>query len=259
MSIKIQCPNCGKRSSVHQRMVGRQMRCPSCEELIQIPTAEQIEEARRRKRAAAESAAAGVTLPHGGNQSGASAALASAEEIPWAAAIPVASQPAGQGSELEGRSDDSGFEPLPIGGRGKREETEMDMTPMVDVTFLLLIFFMVTASFALQKSIAMPRQQSDAPSSQPVEEPQDELDQVTVQIDEFGAFLVLAATWEREVAGKPSLVSALREAQPSSGGGARLVIECHEAAKLQSLVDAMDAGTISGYGELQVTQVDGFN
>lgn len=157
-------------------------------------------------------------------------------------------------------TEDRGFEPLPIGGRGNRHETEMDMTPMVDVTFLLLIFFMVTASFALQKSIAMPRQQSEAPSTQPVEQEQDELDQVTVQIDEYGAFLVLAPTWERDVAGKPSLVSALREAKQSSGGGGvRLVIECHEAAKLQSLVDAMDAGTICDYEELQITQVDGFN
>ena len=29
----------------------------------------------------------------------------------------------------------------------------MDMTPMVDVTFLLLIFFMITAAFNLQKSM----------------------------------------------------------------------------------------------------------
>lgn len=227
------------------------MRCPSCDSLVQIPTAEQIAEARRQKQLAAEAGARD------------SKALAAADAIPWAAAIPVAAKAdgmgEGQGSGENERNEDTGFEPLPIGGRGKREETELDMTPMVDVTFLLLIFFMVTASFALQKSIAMPRQQSDAPSSQPVEQPPDELDQITVQIDEFGAFLVLAASWEREVAGKPSLVSALREAQPSSGGGARLVIECHEAAKLQTLVDAMDAGTIAGYSELQVTQVDGFN
>ncbi len=36
------------------------------------------------------------------------------------------------------------------------EFDEMDLTPMVDVTFLLLIFFMITASFSLQKSIQVP-------------------------------------------------------------------------------------------------------
>ena len=45
--------------------------------------------------------------------------------------------------------DDDGYvvkpkEPIP--------EDELDMTPMVDVTFLLLIFFMVTASFTRSKS-----------------------------------------------------------------------------------------------------------
>ncbi len=64
--------------------------------------------------------------------------------------------------------------------RRKRDEDEIDMTPMVDVTFLLLIFFMVTAAFSLQKSIEMPRQQTDAPSSN-VEEEIDELDVVEVQ------------------------------------------------------------------------------
>ncbi len=35
-------------------------------------------------------------------------------------------------------------------------EAELDMTPMVDVTFLLLIFFMVTAAFTMQKSFQVP-------------------------------------------------------------------------------------------------------
>lgn len=38
---------------------------------------------------------------------------------------------------------------------------EMDLTPMVDVTFLLLIFFMITASFSLQKTIEIPQPDSD--------------------------------------------------------------------------------------------------
>lgn len=245
MSIKIECPKCAKRYSVNDRLAGRQTQCPKCDSLMQVPSLEQIAALRRRKQRAAEAAALA--------DRGAAAAGRQPQGVSWAIAVPAAPRPAPPAAE------DRGFEPLPIGGRGNRHETVLDMTPMVDVTFLLLIFFMVTASFALQKSIAMPRQQSEAPSTQPVEQEQDELDQVTVQIDEYGAFLVLAPDWERDVAGKPSLVTALREAKQSSGGGGvRLVIECHEAAKLQSLVDAMDAGTICDYEELQITQVDGF-
>ncbi|MCA9082959.1 MAG: protein kinase [Planctomycetaceae bacterium] len=50
-------------------------------------------------------------------------------------------------------------------GRPEPELEEMDLTPMVDVTFLLLIFFMITASFNLQKQVQVPPAQSDETST----------------------------------------------------------------------------------------------
>ncbi len=44
------------------------------------------------------------------------------------------------------------------------ENAEMDMTPMIDVTFQLLIFFMITASFIVQKTLDMPRSKTDEQS-----------------------------------------------------------------------------------------------
>jgi biopolymer transport protein ExbD len=147
----------------------------------------------------------------------------------------------------------------PVLPRRMRPEEEMDMTPMVDVTFLLLIFFMVTAAFSLQKSIEMPRQQTDAPSTAVIEEEIEELDMVEVQIDEFGSFLVMAPEWERETPGKLNLISTLREAIAGTNDGMRLVVKVHELAKLHALVDAMDAGTIAGFTQLEVTQVEEFD
>ena len=141
--------------------------------------------------------------------------------------------------------------------RPKRPAEEIDMTPMVDVTFLLLIFFMVTAAFSLQKSIQMPRQQTDAPSVN-TEEVEDELDVVEVQVDEFGSFLVMAADWERETPGKQNLTTALREAIAGNNEGMKLDVKVHELAKLHALVDALDAGTIAGFSDLKVTQVEEF-
>lgn len=143
--------------------------------------------------------------------------------------------------------------------RKKREDGELDMTPMVDVTFLLLIFFMVTASFSLQKSIQMPRQSSDLPSMSNVEEETEELDPIELEIDESGAFLVLAPEWERETPGKQNLTTALKEAIGDNRDGMKLDIKVHESAKLQMLVDGMDAGTIAGFTQIQVTEVDGFD
>ena len=35
-------------------------------------------------------------------------------------------------------------------------------------------------------------------------------------------------------------------------------LDIHENAKLRTLVDAMDAGTIAGFAAIEVTEVDGF-
>ena len=134
-------------------------------------------------------------------------------------------------------------------------DARVEMTSMVDVTFLLLIFFMVTATFTLQRAIAMPN--SELPST--VTQIQDDTPppEVTVKIDAFGGFLVLAPSWDREVLGKQSLVSALKQASAEQQDDDRvLMIVVHEDSKLQTLVDAIDAGTIAGYASLQVEQVD---
>ncbi|SMP56523.1 Biopolymer transport protein ExbD [Neorhodopirellula lusitana] len=143
--------------------------------------------------------------------------------------------------------------------RAKRDNGELDMTPMVDVTFLLLIFFMVTASFSLQRSIAMPRQMSDQPSPNPSVEPNVELESIQLEIDDEGAFLVLTPDWEREPTGKQNLVAALKEAVAASHDNLKLDIRVHENAQLQRLVDGMDAGTITGFQAIQITEVNGFD
>lgn len=143
--------------------------------------------------------------------------------------------------------------------RQKRDQGELDMTPMVDVTFLLLIFFMVTASFSLQKSIRVPQQNSDLPSPAPPVHRDDSLDPITLNVAENGAFLVMAAHWERETPGKQNLITTLKQAMGSNKDDMRLDIKVHENAKLQMLVDALDAGTIAGFHEIQIAEVDSFD
>jgi biopolymer transport protein ExbD len=183
--------------------------------------------------------------------------FAAGPDYPAAAIAPVAASDLPSDELLPAEDDEE--EDDQVLPRSKRAGEEMDMTPMVDVTFLLLIFFMVTAAFSLQKSIVMPRQQTDAPSTSVVEEQSEDLDMVEVQVDEFGSYLVMAPDWERETPGKQNLIRALKEAIAGHNDGMRLAIKVHERAELHALVDAMDAGTISGYAELEVTQVEEFD
>jgi biopolymer transport protein ExbD len=142
----------------------------------------------------------------------------------------------------------------------EREETEMDMTPMVDVTFLLLIFFMVTAAFALQKSIEVPKPSDDQPSENVVEkDPDDNPDFVTVRVDEYNTYNVTTVDWEEEAPSVQDLHIHLRRARDGDSTGTvptKLLVEAHGEALHGKVVAALDAGTATGFEEVQLTTVE---
>lgn len=245
------------RRKVNEKLAGRTIRCPGCDQPLTIPT---IVEAEPHDQAVSDApeddeiAEAIPVEPVRVRATAAARAVNEAARVPGSGVAPESHHAEHPPSALLHDEEEYGLPP-----RQKRDDGELDMTPMVDVTFLLLIFFMVTASFSLQKSIKMPKQNSDLPSMSNVEEPTEELDPIELEIAENGSFLVLAADWERETPGKQNLISALKQAIGANKDGMRLDIKVHENAKLQMLVDAMDAGTIAGFEELQVAEVDGFD
>lgn len=246
MSIQFTCESCDAKHLVNDRFAGKRVRCPKCESPMLVPRESDVE------------LASGDLVGSIGEVASSSDSTDPRDSVEANTDDSRVSVPASHATmskqDLDDDEDDE-----PVLPRQRRPEEEMDMTPMVDVTFLLLIFFMVTAAFSLQKSIEMPRQQTDAPSTSVQEEEVEELDMVELQVDEFGSFLVMAPEWERETPGKQNLISALREAIAGNSDGMRLVVKVHEMAKLKSLVDAMDAGTIAGYAQLEVTQVEEFD
>jgi len=255
MSIQITCESCNATHLVNDRFAGKRVRCPKCEAVVSIPTTQQAADLAEKATEVEQPQEADDDQgesEHGKNQP---AVVVAAEE----SKKPIIKSEEPQNAEPQNTLVDEEEDDEPVLARNRRPEEEMDMTPMVDVTFLLLIFFMVTAAFSLQKSIEMPRQQTDAPSTSVQEEEVEELDMVEVQVDEFGSFLVMAPEWERETPGKQNLISALREAIAGNSDGMKLVVKVHELAKLKSLVDAMDAGTIAGYAQLEVMQVEEFD
>ncbi|MEM9367622.1 MAG: biopolymer transporter ExbD [Planctomycetota bacterium] len=259
MTLVVTCDACGATRSVNERLAGRTIRCPDCEAELVIPSAEDFVEP------AVPVEAIAVEAEPVASEAQFVAVEAVTESVSSNGAIPGDVIPQ-TGDANDGRTmgtgpmtelDDDDDEAMPP--RKKRDDDELDMTPMVDVTFLLLIFFMVTASFSLQKSIKMPRQQSDLPSTNNEEEPEDELDPIELEIDENGGFLLLAKDGETEAAGKINLINAMRLAAGEEAASMQLNIKVHEEARLQSLVDGMDSGTKVGFMAIQVTQVDGFD
>ncbi|MDA8696936.1 biopolymer transporter ExbD [Rhodopirellula sp.] len=248
MSIQFTCEHCNATHLVNDRFSGKRVRCPTCESPVTVPDRTQDIES--------------WDNPSDDDLVGVQGRPAARVDLPIEKVLDSSSSVmafSDQGDRLAETVLQEDEDEEPVLARKRRPEEEMDMTPMVDVTFLLLIFFMVTAAFSLQKSIEMPRQQTDAPSTSVQEEEVEELDMVELQVDEFGSFLVMAPEWERETPGKQNLISALKEAIAGNTDGMRLVVKVHEMAKLKSLVDAMDAGTIAGYAQLEVMQVEEFD
>ncbi len=139
-------------------------------------------------------------------------------------------------------------------------EVEMDMTPMVDVTFLLLIFFMVTAAFTMQKSFQVPTPRSDAPSTTPqtVEDFEADPSYVIVRIDEYSTFHVAAADWdeEEEAPSAQDLLVKLRKARKEGSGANRLLVMAHGDATHEKVVTAMDAGNEVGMEEVKLVTME---
>jgi biopolymer transport protein ExbD len=142
-------------------------------------------------------------------------------------------------------------EPVSFDGPGIAEE-EMDLTPMVDVTFLLLIFFMVTAAFNLQKSIEMPPpDEAEASTQAPtLEELEDDFIIVAIEKDEISGRRDTILVDDVEVIGERELLRKLREAREGGADGARgpggMLVVADEDVRHETVVMVLDAGTAVG-------------
>jgi len=147
--------------------------------------------------------------------------------------------------------------------RDNDEKTDdMDMTPMVDVTFLLLIFFMITAAFALQKSLEVPPVDDDqAAPTQTVEDL--EKDSIVVRVDGDNVYWVGCPMWTEEQRA-PSMtdmrakVREAREGDAHGKGPARMLVQANGDATNERVVAALDAGSAVGMEDIRLmTYEDG--
>jgi biopolymer transport protein ExbD len=133
---------------------------------------------------------------------------------------------------------------------------EMDMTPMVDVVFNLLIFFMVTASFSLEKAMAVPTPKSDQPSTAVQQVVEEDPDTITVRVDSHNTFRVICPEFDEEAPSDQELLSKLRAARASAPSANKLMVIAHGDAHNKKVVAAMDAGMTVGMDGIKLTTVE---
>lgn len=126
---------------------------------------------------------------------------------------------------------------------------EMDLTPMVDVTFQLLIFFMITASFAMQKSIETPNQDPDQQGATQTVQNLEELkdSSIIVQISADNSITVDDEPVS-SVAVLPELIRKLmREEQKGE-----MVIKSSSSAQYRTVVQTIDAANDAGIQRIRM-------
>ncbi|MBS0208241.1 MAG: biopolymer transporter ExbD [Planctomycetes bacterium] len=113
---------------------------------------------------------------------------------------------------------------LPPGARFRArasEEAEMDMTPMIDVTFQLLIFFMIAATYVVQKTLDMAKAESDDQTNA----------RSLSELEKHNILVKIAADRSITVQGKPIGIDALE---------AHLAETVRQQDKSEMLLDAAD-------------------
>lgn len=265
-SLQFVCPACSRTYSVNPQAVGHRMRCPHCDEVVEVklPSAEQPGElAQTREMTPAE---VEPLLDE--------AASPDVEPPPFVADVPAAPpvmgapvarpagprppSPPGGGSTLEEEAKNPQDFRVP---KSKRvpQESDMDMTPMVDCVFQLLIFFMLTASFAVQKSLLIPKPTVDEGTS--TQEPKDEnLEALTVRIDPQGHFFISGGSLEdeSEASARVELIMKLKQARAVASGPIpnKLMVLAHGDALHERVVEAIDAANDVGLEEIGLKTVE---
>lgn len=161
-------------------------------------------------------------------------AARSVEQAETATAAPAALAEATEGSD---EAEPLQFRPA------RTADVPVDLTPMVDVTFQLLLFFMLTATFTMQKSLEMPK---------PAEEKgtrtlqQILRDTITIEIDKNNAFWV-----DDQKVDASELVRRLAQIRRTENKTS-VIVQAHEDATHEAVVTALDAAQEAGIETLML-------
>jgi biopolymer transport protein ExbD len=147
--------------SISRRKAGSEVYCPRCDSLTRVP-ADAAEPAEEQPVAAPiETPAPSESAPSSDVDAGDDTDAADAP--PPTGEFVIAAENERPNPWAEGAEEDE--HPFTV-RKGRFANDEMDMTSLVDVTFLLLVFFMITASFSVQKALEIgPPESEDGASS----------------------------------------------------------------------------------------------
>lgn len=129
----------------------------------------------------------------------------------------------------------------------QRAQPEVNLTSLIDVVFLLLIFFMVSTSFTKQSqiNISLPEAQAAVPNEEAAE-------QVDIMITADGTYLVNGRELVNNRA--ETIRNAIRKIS-NGDNSLPLTISADANAKHQNVVTAMDVAGRLGFTKISIATV----
>ncbi len=116
-----------------------------------------------------------------------------------------------------------------IGKSKGEEDTDIDITPMLDVVFIMLIFFIVTASFVKESAIPLNKPPAvDTPPENPDIQP------IVVEVTDLSEIRIQNRLVDPRAV-KPTIVR-LKAESPESG----VVVKVDPDAKTKAIMEAVD-------------------
>jgi len=127
-------------------------------------------------------------------------------------------------------------------GHRRRDAPEVNLTPLIDVVFLLLIFFMVSTTFeqASQLEIELPEASAEPRQQQP--------ESIDLSIDASGRYFVNGRAL---VNGQVETLRRALEGEAGADSDRVLVINADLRTSHQAVVTAMDAASQAGLVHLR--------
>ena len=119
------------------------------------------------------------------------------------------------------------------------DETEIDITPMLDVVFIMLIFFIVTASFVKESGIEVNRPEASTSQAKPRAS-------ILVAINDLGEI------WINKRKVEEGQVRANIERLHAENPQGSVVVQADEEAKTKVLVAVMDAAREAGVRDVSL-------
>lgn len=129
----------------------------------------------------------------------------------------------------------------------KRKVVRVALTPLIDVVFILLLFFLLTSTFTFDRTIDLTVAETVLPSSTPVESPPP----LRLTVNDDDTVQIEGVVYSVE---DSQLVSRIEILKNQTGSLRAVIVSATSRASVQQLITVLDTLNANGVTDIDLTQ-----